>query len=184
MAAPRRPSTILTVGHSTRPLAAFIDLVRAHGVTTVADVRTIPRSRTNPQFDRAGLPRALATAGIGYAHLPGLGGLRHPRPDSPNTGWRTPGFRGFADYMQTPAFAEHLDALIARARDERIALMCAEALPWRCHRSLLADALTVNGLDVAHIMSRTRASAHCLTPFARIDGTRVTYPKHSEGAGI
>jgi uncharacterized protein (DUF488 family) len=172
------PPVILTIGHSTRPLPAFIDLLRAHGVTTVADVRTIPRSRTNPQFDRATLPAALAAAGIGYAHQPGLGGLRHPRPDSPNMGWRTLGFRGFADYMQTPAFAEHLDALIKRARGTRIALMCAEAVPWRCHRSLLADALTVRGIDVGHIMSRTRASAHRLTPFARPDGTRLTYPAH------
>jgi uncharacterized protein (DUF488 family) len=167
---------MFTVGHSTRPLPAFIALIRAHGVTTVADVRTIPRSRTNPQFDRATFPRALAAAGIGYVHLPGLGGRRHPVPDSTNTGWRTPGFRGFADYMQTPAFEQHLGALIERGRRERIALMCAEAVPWRCHRSLLADALSARGVDVRHIMSRTKAYVHQLTPFARVAGTRLSYP--------
>jgi uncharacterized protein (DUF488 family) len=172
----RSHSAILTIGHSTRALSAFNDLLRGHGVTLVADVRTIPRSRTNPQFDRAALPGALRTAGIGYTHLPGLGGLRHPRPDSPNTGWRTPGFRGFADYMQTPEFAKHLDALLTRVRGERIALMCAEAVPWRCHRSLLADALTARGVHVAHIMSRTKAYPHQLTPFARFDGSRLSYP--------
>ncbi len=167
---------VLTIGHSTRPLEDFIQLLQAHGVKKVADVRTIPRSRHNPQFNRDTLPESLKAAGIGYVHLPGLGGLRPAKAGSPNQGWRSPSFRGFADYLQTPEFEENLEALIRLAQKERIALMCAETLPWRCHRSLIADALLIRGLNVEHILSLTHSQAHRLTLFARVEGTRLTYP--------
>jgi uncharacterized protein (DUF488 family) len=167
---------ILTIGHSTRSLDAFIDLLRAHGVRRVIDVRTVPRSRHNPQFNRETLSGALHNRRIHYTHLAGLGGLRHARKDSQNTGWHNASFRGFADYMQTPEFEEGLEQLIALGRQEQAAVMCAEAVPWRCHRSLIADALTVRGIPVRHIMSRTRAEPHTLTSFAHVQGKRVTYP--------
>ncbi len=167
---------MLTVGHSTRSLPEFLGLLKAHGVSRVVDVRTIPRSRHNPQFNRETLPAALEAAGLGYVHLKRLGGLRHPRPDSPNLGWRTAGFRGFADYMLTPEFAKQLQALVELAGRERLAVMCAEAVPWRCHRSLIADALVVRGLRVEHILGPGWRQPHRLTPFARVEGGRLTYP--------
>jgi uncharacterized protein (DUF488 family) len=167
---------VLTIGHSTRTIEEFIELLQAHGATEVVDVRTVPRSRRNPQFNRDTLPDSLRAAGIGYVHMPGLGGLRRPRPDSPNMGWRNLSFRGYADYMQTVEFEEQLGALIERARQGRPALMCAEALPWRCHRSLIADALVVRGYHVEDIMSATRRQPHALTPWAHVEGTRVSYP--------
>jgi uncharacterized protein (DUF488 family) len=168
--------SVYTIGHSTRPLDELIALLRAHGITRLVDVRTVPRSRRHPHVNREALPAPLAAAGISYEHMASLGGLRHPRRDSLNTGWRNAGFRGFADYMQTPEFEQGLEALLVRARREAIALMCAEALPWRCHRSLIADALIVRGVEVRHIMSATRANRHTLTAFAVVDGTRLTYP--------
>jgi uncharacterized protein (DUF488 family) len=168
--------SIFTIGHSTRPLSEFIELLQVHGVTLVADVRTIPRSRHNPQFNGDTLPVALAATGIGYRHLPGLGGLRHPRPDSPNTGWHNDSFRGFADYMQPAEFAANLDALVSLAQQWRVAIMCAEAVPWRCHRSLIADALTTRGIGVEHIVSAGPTQVHRPTSFARIEGFSVTYP--------
>jgi uncharacterized protein (DUF488 family) len=167
---------VLTVGHSTRALEAFIQLLQAHGVKRVLDVRTVPRSRRNPQFNRELLPNSLGQAKIGYTHLKELGGLRHPLPDSLNTGWRNSSFRGFADYMQTPVFAAGLAKLMKFASRAQVALMCAEAVPWRCHRSLIADALVVQGVRVEHILSATRRKEHSLTPFARVEGTRITYP--------
>ncbi len=167
---------VLTIGHSTRALETFIHLVQAHRVMRVIDVRTVPYSRRNPQFNRETLPDALSAVGIGYTHMPGLGGLRRPRPDSPNSGWRHAGFQGFADYMQTAAFEEHLRTLLALARQERVALMGAEAPPWRCHRSLIADALTVRGITVEHILSATRRQTHSRSPWARVNGTHLTYP--------
>lgn len=170
------PQAVFTIGHSTRELADFINLLQVHGVTKIADVRTVPRSRHNPQFNLETLPDALKTASIGYVHLPGLGGLRHARPDSPNMAWRNASFRGFADYMQTKEFAENLERLISLAKKERIALMCAEAVPWRCHRSLIADSLTVRGIPVEHIMSKAHRQPHTLTPWARVNGACITYP--------
>jgi len=167
---------VLTVGHSTRSLEAFIALLQAHEVTCVADVRTVPRSRHNPQFNKTSLPRALKKAGMGYVHLPGLGGLRHTLSDSPNMGWHNASFRGYADYMQTPAFAQGLDELIRLAGESRIVLLCAEAVPWRCHRSLIADALLVRGIRTEHIMSPTRRQLHKLTAFAKVRGAKLTYP--------
>jgi uncharacterized protein (DUF488 family) len=169
-------SVVLTVGHSTRPLAAFIALLAGHSVSRLIDVRTVPRSRHNPQFNRDTLPTALEVAGIRYAHVAGLGGFRRTHPGSPNMGWRNVSFRGFADYMQTPEFAENLAGLIKEAARERIALMCAEAVPWRCHRSLIADALVVHGIRVEEINSATRVQIHKLTSFARVAGTVITYP--------
>ena len=136
----------------------------------------MPRSRHNPQFNRETLPDALLMAGIDYIHMPGLGGLRHPQSNSPNTGWRNDAFRGFADYMQTKEFEANLQKLIGLARDGRIALMCAEAVPWRCHRSLIADALTVRGNAVEHIASKTHRSSHELTAWIRVEGDTITYP--------
>jgi uncharacterized protein (DUF488 family) len=170
------PLTVHTIGHSTRTIDALIEMLRAHGVTRLVDVRSIPRSRRNPQFNRDAMPKPLRAAGISYTHMPELGGLRKARRDSVNTAWRNDGFRGYADYMQTPEFDASVDALLEDARREPIAYMCAEAVPWRCHRSLLSDALVVRGVDVRHITSPTRAEPHKLTSFARVRGTRVTYP--------
>ena len=167
---------VLTVGHSTRTRKEFIDLLRAHGVHQLVDVRTIPRSRHNPQFNRAVLSRALRRTGIGYRHMAGLGGLRHSRQDSINIGWRNKSFRGYADYMQTWDFQIALQKLMALARRKQVALMCAEAVPWRCHRSLIGDALLVRGFPVEEIQSATRTHPHLLTPWARVEGARITYP--------
>jgi uncharacterized protein (DUF488 family) len=168
--------TIFTIGHSTRPVDDFIGLLQAHGVERLVDVRTVPKSRFNPQFGREQLAASLELAGLRYLHLPGLGGLRRPRPDSKNTGWRNESFRGYADYMQTPDFEDGVARVIELAREERIALMCAESVPWRCHRSLIADALIVRGIETLEITSRTSARPHRLTPFACVDGTKVSYP--------
>ena len=151
-------------------------LLQFHGVKILVDVRTVPRSRHNPQFNRDALPASLAVGGIGYSHLAGLGGLRHAEPGSPNSGWKNASFRGFADYMQTGEFAENLGKLVDLGSDELAAIMCAEALPWRCHRSLIADALLIRGVVVAHIMGRSAPAAHRLTPFARVEGLRIVYP--------
>lgn len=170
------PVTIFTIGHSTHPLAEFLAILVAHGVTLLADVRTVPRSRHNPQFNKETLPAALEGEGIAYVHLKGLGGLRHTTASSPNIGWRTPGFRGYADYMLTDEFEAELAGLMELAHGAQVAIMCAEAVPWRCHRSLIADALTVRGVAVEHIMTRTHRQPHRLTPFARVEGERITYP--------
>ncbi len=167
---------VYTIGHSTRPLEDFVRLLRNFSVALVADVRTVPRSRHNPQFNRETLPGDLQAVGIGYVHLPALGGLRKTRADSPNRGWRSPAFRGFADYMQTPEFEASLSELLDLARERRSAVMCAEAVPWRCHRSLIADALTVRGVRVEHLMGPDKAQPHRLTPFARVEGSRLSYP--------
>jgi uncharacterized protein (DUF488 family) len=169
-------SIVLTIGHSTRTLDEFIALLKAHAVTFIVDVRTIPRSRHNPQFNGDSLPDSLKKAGIGYTHLPGLGGLRHAKHDSVNAGWRNASFRGYADYMQTPKFQKQIEELIQLAKKHRIALMCAEAVPWRCHRSLIGDALTVRGIRTEDIMSLKQCRLHTLTPFAKVRGTTVTYP--------
>ena len=172
MALPR----IFTIGHSTRAIEAFVEMLQAHGVKCLVDVRTVPRSRHNPQFNRDTLPATLKQAGIAYAHMEALGGLRHARKDSINSGWRNASFRGYADYMQTPAFEAGLDDLIRIASRAETAIMCAEAVPWRCHRSMIADALTVRGYTVEDIMSLTKTQPHSLTPFAQVEGTQITYP--------
>jgi uncharacterized protein (DUF488 family) len=171
---------VLTIGHSTRSLEEFIALLTTHRVTRVVDVRTVPRSRHNPQFNKTSLPKSLKKVGIGYVHLSALGGLRHASADSINLGWRNASFRGYADYMQTQDFENNLQELIRLAEPDRIVLMCAEAVPWRCHRSLIADALLAHGIQTQHIMSPTRFEIHMLTPFARIDGTKVSYPSEDQ----
>jgi uncharacterized protein (DUF488 family) len=168
--------SILTIGHSTRSMEEFLELLQAHGIEQLVDVRTIPKSRRHPQFNREALERMLPSAGIAYVHMPGLGGLRHPRKDSVNTAWRNASFRGYADYMQTPPFEENLRRLIELAAQRRTAIMCAEAVPWRCHRSLIADALTARGIAVEDITSKSAPKSHSYTPFARIEGETVTYP--------
>ena len=180
-AQPESQGPILTIGHSTRSIEEFIRLLQAHEATCVVDVRSMPRSRRNPQFNRDSLPDSLGKAGIGYVHMAGLGGLRRPAPDSPNDGWRNLSFRGYADHMQSPEFAEGLQALIKLAKEHRVALMCAEAVPWRCHRSLIADALLVRGSKVEHIMNRSHRQVHALTPFAKVKGTQLTYPGGDSG---
>ena len=167
---------VLTIGHSTRPLGEFIALLEAHAVSLIVDVRTVPRSRYNPQFNKDTLPASLQEAGIGYVHMPGLGGLRHAKSDSVNIGWRNASFRGYADYMQTSEFEKQIENLIQLAKEQRLALMCAEAVPWRCHRSLIADALTVREIRTEDIMSATECRLHPLTPFAFVQGAKITYP--------
>lgn len=168
--------TIYTIGHSTRAIDTFIALLSAHGIQELVDVRTIPRSRHNPQFEGDALAASLRQASIGYTHMPGLGGLRHARANSPNMGWENTSFRGYADYMATPEFSTALDALKTLSEQRTVAIMCAEAVPWRCHRSLIADALTVQGWTVLHISSKKTAKPHELTPFLCVrDGTLI-YP--------
>ncbi|HTP26598.1 MAG TPA: DUF488 family protein [Anaeromyxobacteraceae bacterium] len=176
-----RGVTLYTIGHSTRQLDELIALLRAFGVSILVDVRTIPRSRHNPQFNVDCLPSALRQRGIRHVHLPELGGLRRARADSLNTGWRNASFRGFADYMLTEDFRSGLAKLAELVADGRVALMCAEAVPWRCHRSLIADALTARGAAVEHITAEHRATPHRMTAFARVDDTRVTYPADPGG---
>lgn len=168
--------SVLTIGHSTRTLEEFIALLKIHDVTRVVDVRTVPRSRHNPQFNIDSLPGELKKVGLGYVHLAGLGGLRHAQRDSLNMGWRNASFRGYADYMQTPEFAQSLAELIRLAKQDRVVMMCAEAVPWRCHRSLISDALWVRGIQTEDIMSPTRRTVHTLTAFAKVCGTLITYP--------
>jgi uncharacterized protein (DUF488 family) len=192
---------IYTIGHSTRSLEAFLALLDAQRITGLVDVRTVPRSRRYPHFAANALSAALARAGMAYWHAPGLGGLRHPRRGSTNTAWRNESFRGYADYMETPAFAEALDELmiwssagvpperdrsenvlvgadgrIPETRAPRLVLMCAEAVWWRCHRQLIADALVARGIDVRHILSAAPPDSHRLTAFARVTEAGVRYP--------
>jgi uncharacterized protein (DUF488 family) len=167
---------ICTIGHSTHPLDEFLDLLKANEVMHLLDVRTMPRSRKNPQFNKESLPGSLRTAGIRYSHLPGLGGLRHARKDSINDGWRNASFRGYADYMQTAEFDANVQAVAQLADRERCALMCAEAVPWRCHRSLIADALILRGIRVEDIIGKGPRKLHALTSWSRTDGLRIWYP--------
>jgi uncharacterized protein (DUF488 family) len=171
---------VCTIGHSNRTIEEFIGLLKQNGIACVLDIRTVPKSRHNPQFGQDILPDSLSAAGIGYRHLAGLGGLRRPHKDSPNAGWRNTSFRGYADYMQTDEFAQNVDAVAALARTTRCALMCAEAVPWRCHRSLVADALLLRDIPVEHIIGPQKRRPHTLTPFARVDGGRITYPPGEE----
>jgi uncharacterized protein (DUF488 family) len=176
--------TVSTIGHSTHPIEEFIRMLEAHGIRQLVDVRTIPRSRRNPQFNRESLSASLESAGIGYRHMPGLGGLRHPRKDSMNTGWRNASFRGYADYMQTPEFNENLNDLMQLASTTPSAIMCAEAVPWRCHRSLIADALLARGVPVLEILSVTKIQPHAMTTFAKVVGQQVTYPAEAHSLDL
>lgn len=181
MTAPDSPplTVLFTVGHSTRSLDDFVHLLRHYGIECLVDVRTVPRSRHNPQFNKENLLPALPCHQIDYRHMKDLGGLRHGLTNSPNRGWQNESFRGFADYMLTPEFAAALQNLIELARESPTAIMCAEAVPWRCHRSLISDALLVRGIDVTHIISLASAKCHHLTAMAVINGTVITYPPSS-----
>jgi uncharacterized protein (DUF488 family) len=167
---------VCTIGHSNRTIEDFIALLRQNAIDCLLDIRTVPKSRHNPQFGQDQLTASLADAGIEYRYLRGLGGLRRPRKDSENAGWRNTSFRGYADYMQTEEFATNVDAVIELADSRACALMCAEAVPWRCHRSLVADALLVRGIPVDDIIDARQRRPHKLTPFAHVEGLRITYP--------
>jgi uncharacterized protein (DUF488 family) len=170
------PSVLWTIGHSTRPIEEFIGLLQTQGIQLLADVRITPYSRRNPQFHSETLAKSLADAGIQYRHMPALGGRRRNQPDSVNVGWRNEGFRGYADYMQTRDFWIALDDLVATGQKLSVAIMCAEAVPWRCHRTLIADALVGRGWTVQHIISANSLQSHALTPFAKLEADRLTYP--------
>jgi uncharacterized protein (DUF488 family) len=172
---------VCTIGHSDRPIEEFIALLQQNEIACVLDIRTVPKSRHNPQFGQDELAPSLRAAGIEYRFLAGLGGLRKPRPDSPNGAWRNTSFRGYADYMQTDAFRENVEEVAALAGEMRCALMCAESVPWRCHRSMVADALLVRGIPVEHIINPGKRRPHTLTPFAKVEGTRILYPPEVEG---
>jgi uncharacterized protein (DUF488 family) len=168
--------TVFTIGHSTLPIEQFVAVLTAYAIERLADVRAVPRSRRNPQFNSEALAVSLRDAGVEYVPLRELGGLRKPRADSQNTGWRNESFRGYADYMQTAPFVAGVERLVELSRERRTAIMCAEVLPWQCHRSLVADALVARDITVVEILSETGYREHALTPFARVAGTGVTYP--------
>lgn len=167
---------LFTVGHSTRSLSDFMALIAAYGVNQIVDVRSIAKSRHNPQFNENELKKALKEKGVRYKHVTKLGGLRRPEKNSQNLGWRNLSFRGFADYMGTQEFSDGLDELMHLARMRETAIMCAEAVPWRCHRSLIADALVKNGWTVRDIMTKTNAPTHRLTPFLKLKKGHLVYP--------
>jgi len=169
-------SELWTIGHSTRPIEDFIGLLQSHRIQLLVDVRTTPYSRHNPQFNQDALDKSLQDSGIQYRHMPALGGRRKSRQNSINVGWRNQGFRGYADYMQTRTFWDALDDLMATGQRLPVAIMCAEAVPWRCHRSLISDALVSRGWTVQHIISASSLQTHTLTPFAKLDEGRLTYP--------
>jgi uncharacterized protein (DUF488 family) len=173
----KAPETVvLTIGHSTRTLEEFVQLIEVYGLTLVVDVRTVPRSRHNPHFNKETLPTSLKHYGVRYIHMPEIGGLRHPKHESVNTAWKNSGFRGYADYMQTQEFTNSLLKIVALARENRLALMCSEALPWRCHRNLISDALVVRHIKVEHIISKDGVIDHELNSLAQVEGTKITYP--------
>ena len=170
---------IYTIGHSTHPIDEFIKIIQAYEVETVVDVRTIPKSRHNPQFNKDDLTANLLKHNIGYIHLEGLGGLRHATKASINTAWRNPSFRGYADYMQTSEFKKSIKCLVEIATEKRTVIMCAEAVPWRCHRSLIGDALVIQNILVEDIMSEKISKPHIITRFAKVDRDRITYPEEA-----
>lgn len=172
--------TIFTIGHSTRTLEEFTDLLKLYSISLVVDVRTVPHSRHNPQFNKENLPNSLKLNGVKYIHMPEIGGLRRPKRDSINLAWKDSGFRGYADFMQTKEFTENLLKLIALAREHCLAIMCAEALPWRCHRNLLSDALVVRHVKVKHVLSAESCVSHQLNETAHVDGYTITYPLFSK----
>lgn len=169
-------TTIFTIGHSNRSIEEFVALLRENGIEVLVDIRTVPKSRHNPQFGQDQLPESLADHGIAYRHMADLGGLRKTSEDSINTGWRNTSFRGYADYMQTDTFVQAVEELVDIGEESSTVIMCAEAVPWRCHRSLVGDALLVRDVDVIDIMGPGSARPHKMTPFAVVGGTTITYP--------
>ncbi|MHB1927799.1 MAG: DUF488 domain-containing protein [Leptospirillum sp.] len=172
--------TVFTLGHGARSLEDFISILEAYEIRLLVDVRSVPLSRDNPQFNKEALPEEVKKRGIRYLHVPGLGGFRHPLKDSPNAGWRNAGFRGFADYMSSDAFQQSVQELVELSQEFRLALMCAETLPWRCHRFLIADAMLQRGIAVDHLFKAGTLQHHRLTSWARVEGTRLTYPPLTE----
>lgn len=168
--------TIYTIGHSTRELNELIEILKSYHIKLLADVRSVPKSRHTPQFNKEHLAKVLPESGIQYAHLERLGGLRHTTKDSMNLGWHNTSFRGYADYMQTPEFATGLDELMKLAATKTTAIMCAEAVPWRCHRSLIGDALLVRGVQAIDIFDKHKTQTETMTSFARVEGEHITYP--------
>ena len=171
---------MFTIGHSTHPIDAFVEILQAHGVRQLVDIRTIPKSRHNPQFNQETLSASLRKQKIAYVHMKDLGGLRRPRPDSPNAGWKNSSFRGYADYMQTEPFKEALEKLITLSKKIPTAIMCAEALPWKCHRSLVSDSLATKGTQVEHLLSPKKRQLHTLTSFAKVQNGELLYPKDKQ----
>ena len=171
-----RAATLFTIGHSTRPIDEFVEMLKAYDVEQLVDVRLVAKSRHNPQFNQDALEASLRDVSIDYVHARDLGGLRHAKKDSINTGWKNASFRGYADYMLTDRFSDALASLKTTSLTKITAIMCAEAVPWRCHRSLIADALVTQDRDVRHIMSKTVANRHELTPFAKVTKGRLVYP--------
>jgi uncharacterized protein (DUF488 family) len=167
---------VFTIGHSTRPIEEFLEILKSYHITELVDIRTIPKSRHNPQFNGDTLAHVVRNHHIGYRHQKNLGGLRHTHKDSINMAWENSSFRGFADYMQTDEFKDALQELIKIAHHKTVAIMCAEAVPWRCHRSLIGDALLIHDIDVEDIYSLTSVKPHTLTPWAVVKGTSITYP--------
>lgn len=167
---------VYTIGHSTHSIEEFIAILKQYKITELIDIRTIPKSRHNPQFNEPDLAHALRNHHIGYRHEKHLGGLRHAKKDSVNLGWHNASFRGYADYMQTDEFKMALQKLIEQADHKTVVIMCAEAVPWRCHRSLIGDALLVHDIEVIDIYSLTSSKPHHLTPWAKVNGTTITYP--------
>ncbi len=170
------PRAVFTIGHSTHPFPEFVRLLQLHAISLIVDVRSVPRSRYNPQFNSDALKESLPQFHIGYTHAKGLGGLRKANRDSVNTGWQNASFRGYADYMQTEAFRESLDTVLFLAAGNNLAIMCAESVPWRCHRSLISDALLARGVEVRHIMADGKLRPHTMTAFAVFHGKSVIYP--------
>jgi|SRR5579859_4154834 len=168
--------TVYTLGHSTHPIQEFLAILKKYGIQELVDIRTVPKSRHNPQFNLDLLADVLTKNGIGYVHLKELGGFRRPHKDSPNKGWEHPAFRGFADYMQTKEFEKGLHHLLTIAATKTVAIMCAEAVPWRCHRRLISDALLIRGITVMEILSLKEAHPHLLTPWAHVEDLNITYP--------
>jgi uncharacterized protein (DUF488 family) len=183
MTTTRREPELWTIGHSTKLIEDFLALLRSYGIQCLVDVRTVPRSRHNPQYDTEALAAHLKSAKLTYVHMPQLGGLKKAKKDSVNVGWKNASFRGYADYMQSEQFQRALEQLMAESRKRPTAVMCAEAVPWRCHRSLIADALLIRGWAVRHIMTKTKADTHRLTRFAVVEADRITYPSASPSAG-
>lgn len=173
---PDERKAIYTIGHSTHAIDAFLAMLRHYEIEALVDIRTVPKSRHNPQFGQDSLKQSLTAAGIEYVYMKSLGGLRRPAKDSVNAAWRNDSFRGYADYMQTNEFAAAIDELMALAERKRTVIMCAEAVPWRCHRSLVGDALLVRGVEVIDIMSEKQTRPETLTRFAKVEGTTITYP--------
>ena len=178
--AERQELTIYTIGHSTHTLEEFVEMLKAYNITFLVDVRTVPRSRHNPQFNKENLPATLKPYNIKYLPMPDIGGLRHPKKDSVNMAWENSSFRGYADYMQTKEFTENLLKLVVMAKENCLAIMCAEALPWRCHRNLISDALVVRHVKVLHIISKDNTISHQLNEMAHVEGTKITYPLFSK----